>query len=126
MSENHALILFGHGARDPEWAAPLRDIRMRLIRLSPGLRVELAFLEFMQPTLQEQVSLLVHQGLTRITVIPMFIAQGGHLKRELPVMMEELGRVHPDIQFQLTPAIGTADRVLQAMAEQALTYQAIP
>lgn len=123
MSEQQALILFGHGARDPEWAAPLRSIQARMFALDAELRVELAFLEFMQPTLAEQVDALVQDGVAHITVIPMFIAQGGHLKRELPVMLAALRQHHPSLELELSPAIGMADRVLQAMAEQALSYR---
>ena len=43
--------------------------------------MELAFLEMMQPALGDCVARLVRDGHTRITVAPLFLAQGGHLKR---------------------------------------------
>jgi sirohydrochlorin cobaltochelatase len=44
-----AVILFAHGAREPVWAQPLESIRDRL--RAAGTPVELAFLEFMSPSL---------------------------------------------------------------------------
>ena len=49
--EKTALILFAHGARDPEWANPMRRIRAAVMQQAPAMRVELAFLEFMSPNL---------------------------------------------------------------------------
>ncbi|MGE5384436.1 MAG: sirohydrochlorin chelatase [Betaproteobacteria bacterium] len=115
-----ALILFGHGARDPEWASPMRRVRETILAISPGRRVELAFLEFMAPTLPECVATLAQGGVTTMTVIPMFIAQGGHLKRDVPELIETLKRRHPGIELRLTPAVGEADAVLEAMARYAL------
>ncbi len=115
-----ALILFGHGARDPEWASPMRRVRDAILASAPGRRVELAFLEFMTPTLAECVAGLAESGVTTMTVIPMFIAQGGHLKRDVPELIETLAQRHAGITLRLTPAVGEAEEVLQAMARYAL------
>jgi sirohydrochlorin cobaltochelatase len=49
----HALILFAHGARDPEWALPFEKIRALVSSQRPDLVVELAYLELMTPRLAE-------------------------------------------------------------------------
>ena len=46
-----AIILFAHGARDPEWAAPFVIIRRQLQAARPDAQVELAFLELRTPWL---------------------------------------------------------------------------
>ena len=48
-----AVILFGHGARNAEWAEPFHRIRAAMQEKAPEVRVELAFLELMRPTLDE-------------------------------------------------------------------------
>lgn len=122
MSCAEALILFGHGARDPEWAIPLQAIQGRVRLARPDAIVEMAFLEFMAPNLPERVGELVARGVGRITVLPMFIAQGGHLKRELPGLVEALREQYAGVQIVLTPAIGAAEAVIAAMADQAGRY----
>ena len=47
-----ALILFAHGARDPEWASPMRRVQAAIRKRLGGVQVELAFLEFMAPSAQ--------------------------------------------------------------------------
>ncbi len=115
-----ALILFGHGARDPAWAEPLRRVQAAVREQAPGLPVEPAFLEFLAPTLADCAAGLVAGGARKIVVLPMFIAQGGHLKRDLPGMLEELRGAHPGVEFVLTPAVGESAAVIRAMAAMAV------
>lgn len=112
-----ALILFAHGARDPQWAGPMRRLAAQLNVLAPDLRVELAFLEFMTPTLEVAIGTLVGEGRTRLLVIPLFLAQGGHLKHDLPQLIDAARARHPNVEIALSQAIGEEDAVIRAMAE---------
>lgn len=116
-----ALILFAHGARDPDWADPMRRVRASLREQAPAMRVEVAFLEFLQPKLRDCVESLLSEGFERIVVLPMFVARGGHLKRDLPLLLDELRQRHPQARFELAGAIGEAESIVQAMAKHALT-----
>ena len=115
-----AIILFAHGARDPEWANPLRRVQAAIRQRAGDVTVELAFLELMAPTLPDCAAALAAGGASEIVVIPMFIAQGGHLKRDVPEMLALLRSTHPEVRFSLAGAIGENEIVVQAMAEAAL------
>lgn len=115
-----ALILFAHGARDPEWARPLQRVQAAITASAPERRVDMAFLEFMTPTLSECVDALAAAGVTSAVVVPMFIAQGGHLKRDVPELLAVLRERHPAMRLTLAPAIGESASVIEAMAQAAL------
>lgn len=115
-----AVILFAHGARDPEWALPMRRVQALVREQSAGVDIELAFLEFMAPTLAECVGELAARGVERIVVLPMFIARGGHLKREVPEMIAALRLTYPEIDISLAAVIGEQDTVVRAMAAAAV------
>ncbi|MDX5364692.1 MAG: CbiX/SirB N-terminal domain-containing protein [Pseudazoarcus pumilus] len=114
-----AIILFGHGARDPEWARPMERVR-DAVRAAGGVDVEVAFLEFMQPGLVEAIDCLARGGATRITVVPMFLAQGGHVKKDLPQLLDAARALHPQCEVELLAAVGEAEAVVAAMADYAL------
>ena len=121
-----ALILLGHGARDPDWAGPLMQVLATLRSTRPDLMTEAAFLEFMTPTLEDAVAALRANGASQITVVPVFLAQGGHLKRDLPARLDALRRLHhhqypqsPDCELRLTTAVGEAPEVIAAIAAHA-------
>jgi sirohydrochlorin cobaltochelatase len=117
--QSPAIVLFGHGARDPEWAGPMRRIRENMIAQADAPRVELAFLEFMTPTLPEALATLAAEGARKLVVVPIFLAQGGHLKRDLPVLLDEARAAHPECEISLATAAGEADPVIAAMASYA-------
>ncbi len=111
-----AIILFAHGARDPQWAEPFQRIRERVRALRPGVPVELAFLELMEPGLTECVASLAEQGARHMTLVPLFMAQGGHLKKDLPRLIEALQADHPGVSIAVTPAIGESAILLDAIS----------
>ena len=115
-----ALILFAHGARDPEWANPMRRVQAALRQQKAELKVELAFLEFMAPTLPDCIAGLIAEGYRKLVVMPMFIARGGHLKRDVPELFAALRQSHPEVEFVLGDAIGENETVVQAMAAATL------
>ena len=117
-----ALILFAHGARDPEWANPMRRVQAAIRMRVSDMPVELAFLEFLTPSLPDAVANLVKQGADKIVVMPMFIARGGHLKNDLPGIIEVLRSTYPNVDFSLGGAIGEDESVIQAMAMATLAF----
>lgn len=119
MKSDKAVVLFGHGARDPEWARSMQRTREYLRALAPELQVELAFLEFLPPTLESAIDALAASGVRRIAVVPMFIAQGGHLKSDVPKLVDAARARHPDCDIVQAPAVGEADSVIAAMAAYA-------
>jgi sirohydrochlorin cobaltochelatase len=111
------LILFAHGARDPAWAAPFEAVATLVRERNPSWRVHLAFLEFMAPTLAEAGAKLVAEGCTHVELLPMFLGTGGHVRRDLPVLLGQLREAHPAVEFVLHAAIGEVPAVHRAMAD---------
>ncbi len=110
------LILFAHGARDARWSAPFEAVAAQVRSARPGCRLRLAFLEFMSPSLAEAAAALAAEGCQRVEVLPLFLGTGGHLRKDLPLLMEALRGQHPGLRFSLHPAVGEAQAVTTAMA----------
>jgi len=111
-----ALVLFAHGARAASWAEPFQRLRDLTAARRPDCAVSLAFLELMTPSLPDEVGALVALGAREITIVPVFLGQGGHLLRDLPALLEQLRESHPDVTFATVPAVGEDPGVLAAMA----------
>ena len=119
MVNSQGMILFAHGARDPRWAQPFEAIAQALRSRQPRLQVQLAYLEFMSPTLPEAAEALAQQGVRQLHVLPLFLGAGGHVRKDLPELIDRIRASHPQIDVQLHPAIGEQAAVIQAMAEAA-------
>ena len=114
---NRALILFAHGARAESWRAPFERLRDMTQARMPDVPVSLAFLELMEPRLPAQVASLAALGVDDITVVPVFLGQGGHVLRDLPLIIDELRVDHPKVAMKVVAAIGEAPDVLKAMTD---------
>ncbi|AWW44061.1 cobalamin biosynthesis protein CbiX [Polynucleobacter paneuropaeus] len=112
-----AIILFGHGARDPRWREPFDRLASLWRSQHPQTLIELAFLEMMQPSLEEAVASLGALGATQITVVPVFFGQGGHLRNDFPVLLDACRAQFPNIVLSATPAVGEDPSVLQAIVD---------
>ena len=110
------IVLFAHGARDPEWARPFERIRDRVRSSRPECPIELAYLEVMAPTLEEAIASLAGEGASSITVFPLFMAQGGHLKHDLPKILDAIRQTHPNLPLSLETAIGEVPEILEAIS----------
>jgi sirohydrochlorin cobaltochelatase len=109
------LILFAHGAREPGWADPFEQLTARVRKALPDTEVRLAFLEIMRPEVGAAAAELVGAGADQIRVVPIFFGQGGHLRRDLPALIEALRTQFPGTSFDCAPAVGEDAGVLDAI-----------
>ena len=112
-----ALILFGHGARDARWAEPFQRILARVQAAAPERAPMLAFLELMAPDLASAIATQVSRGFTDVRIVPLFLGQGGHLREDLPVLVQRARDANPGVTITLAGAAGEDEAVIEALAD---------
>ena len=112
-----AFILFGHGARDNRWREPFDRLASLWKVRYPDTLVELAFLEFMQPSLEGAIASQVSAGAQEVVIVPVFFGQGGHLRNDFPALLSVCQDKFPGVTLSATPAVGEDEAVLQAIIE---------
>ena len=112
-----ALILFGHGARDSRWREPFDRLVSLWKAQHPNTLVELAFLELMEPSLEQAIATQVAAGATEVVVVPVFFGQGGHLRNDFPVLLAACQEKFQAVKLSATPAVGEDLAVLQAIID---------
>lgn len=120
MTPATALVLYAHGARDSEWAAPFHAIADTVRAGLPQAQVMLAFLEYMAPSLEDSVAALAAQGVVRVRVVPLFWGRGRHLKQDLPAIIDALRLRYPQLSLDLSAAAGDALPVQAAVTAWAI------
>ena len=111
-----AIVLFAHGSRDPAWQRPMLAVAQRIRDQLPQAWVACAYLELTEPSLTQAVAQAVTLGHVQIRVLPMFLGVGKHVREDLPVLMAQLQHDHPQVRFDLQPAVGEQSAVLDALA----------
>ena len=115
-----AVVLFGHGSRDPLWRLPMETVAARLRAMRPGTPVRCAYLELDAPSLPVAAGELVAGGAAEVTIVPMFLGTGRHAREDLPALVEQLRAAHPGVAFVLQKPVGEDGRVLDLIAKIAL------
>ena len=110
------MVLFAHGARDPQWARPFQQLVTELGEQLPGERIVLAFLELMQPSLPACAASLHGEGVRSLRVVPVFLGMGGHVKDDLPKVVAEIRKTYGDMEIIVEPPIGEQPGVIAAIA----------
>ncbi|MFZ4626162.1 MAG: sirohydrochlorin chelatase [Rhodoferax sp.] len=111
-----ATILFGHGSSDPAWRIPIDKVAQTMLATDPEALVRCAFLERTVPDLATAVAELVHQGVTQITVVPMFLGLGRHAREDMPLLVNNLQAIYPALHFRLNPSMGDEPEVIALLA----------
>ena len=119
--QQSAIILFGHGSRDALWHLPIQAVAERIRASSPSTSVTCAYLELTEPSLIATAAALADTGVNHITILPMFLGVGRHAREDLPALIIELKQNHPEIVFQVQPAVGENPEVLDLLAKIALS-----
>ena len=112
--DSHCTILLAHGSTDPAWRKTFQTLAGPALDANAGAR--LAYMELASPSLEETVRDLTRDGITRISVLPLFLARGRHLRRDLPQMIEDLQSRYP-VMIALLPPIGEHPKLAAALQQ---------
>jgi sirohydrochlorin cobaltochelatase len=101
------LILVGHGSRNAAWRASVeRVVQQTQDVLGTQRTVRLAYMDCTPPSLGDLVAEAVRDGITRLEVLPLFLADEGHVERDVRPAVEALRQAHPRTTIALLPAMG--------------------
>ena len=113
-----ALVLVGHGSRDPEGVAGFRGLVEKIQTRRPGQIVEGAFLEFAHPVVSEAIGRCVAQGAGEIFFVPGTLVAGGHAKNDIPSEIHEARRRHPGLRFSSGKHLDIHPKILTLCAQR--------
>jgi sirohydrochlorin cobaltochelatase len=114
------LILFAHGSRDARWAVAFERVLERVTRAAPERSPMLAYLEFIAPDLPSAIAQQVARGHRAIRIVPLFLGQGGHVRADVPRLVEAARVAHPAVAIELAASAGEDDGVISALAAYCL------
>jgi sirohydrochlorin cobaltochelatase len=110
---SQAVLIAGHGSRDPDGIAEFLDLARHFRACRPDLPVQIAFLEFARPTLQEGIDRLVQGGAREVTVLPGVLMAAGHAKNDMASEVRLARQRHPAVTFHMGRSLDVEPRLLQ-------------
>lgn len=113
--------MFAHGSRDPQWRVPIEAVAAQIRQRQPAIQARCAYLELCSPTLPEAAADLAAAGVEHIKIFPVFFGVGKHAREDLPLLVEEIKAVHPQLKLELMPMAGENPALIALMADIALS-----
>jgi len=111
-----AVMICGHGSRDPETVAEFARAASGLKARLPEHDVGYGYLEFAQPTIREGFAALVAQGAQRILVLPAMLFAATHVKNDLPSEIRRFSADFPQIEMRFGRELSIEPKLLDAAA----------
>src|SRR6516162_8048108 len=113
-----AVLICGHGSRDPEAIAEFELVAAALRPRLPEFDFATGYLEFAQPTIHDGLALLAARGARRILAIPGMLFAASHVKNDLPWEMNSFIADHPEVDVRLARDLGIDPKLLRAAADR--------
>ncbi len=114
MNNRHRIVLLAHGSSDVRWCETFEALAEPTLKAVPGAAI--AYMELAAPSLEDVIATGAADGVKRFTVVPLFLAAGRHLRKDVPRMIERLEE-HHGVCVQLAPPIGENPLLGQAIKE---------
>ena len=116
-SSEPALLIVGHGSRDPRGAEEFQEL-VSLIRARAPMPVEGGFIELSRPPISECVNNLRERGAREVSAVPLMLLAAGHAKDDVPATLVREKLTHPDLDFHYGRALGIRPELLELMDER--------
>ena len=101
------LILVAHGSHNPEWRGSVeRVVQQVQSELRERGAVRLAYMDCTPPTLMDVTAEAVQVGVRNLRVLPLFLANQGHVDRDVRPLVDQVRQAHPQLHVELLPAMG--------------------
>jgi sirohydrochlorin cobaltochelatase len=113
-----AVLLCGHGSRDPEAISEFELAAAGLRPRLPKFDFATGYLEFARPTIRDGLDLLAARGARRILAIPGMLFAANHVKNDLPWEMNSFMAENPGIEVHLGRDLGIDPKLLRAAADR--------
>ncbi len=118
VSDQTAILLIAHGSRNQGANDDLHALAARIAARGDYPIVEASFLDLAEPDIVTGGATCVARGAGRVLMIPYCLSAGVHLLRDLTAARDELGQLHPGVQFLLASALGPHPLLDSLVAER--------
>jgi precorrin-8X/cobalt-precorrin-8 methylmutase len=124
MTKDYAIVIAGHGSRDPEGVLEFEQLAQMIRRRAGERRVQHGFLEFALPTIDEAARTLIGASEQRIAIVPLVLLAANHAKNDLPSEVLALQREFPAIQLHYGSALHLHPQVLRLFRQRLVEAEA--
>ncbi len=114
------VLLLAHGSREKDTEHTMQAIRdyVKEELNRDDIIVEEAYMEFRNINLDGGILKLMEQGATEIKIVPYFLFEGVHIKRDIPYEIAAFQEKHPQVKITFGKTLGPDRRLAAVLADR--------
>lgn len=113
-----AVLLIGHGTRRAAGVAEFHRLAEQIREALPNRTCLAGFLELVEPDVPTALEQLRQQGFRRIIALPALLLAAGHIKNDIPAILNAFQAQHPEMRITLGADLGIHPHLLQVARER--------
>lgn len=123
-TSDYAIVLAGHGSRDPDGVQEFEALVALMREHVAPRRLDYGYLEFAQPTITEAVQASIGAGSRRIVIVPAILFAATHAKNDMPGELHLLQQAFPEIALHFGAAMDLHPRLLRLAQQRIIEAEA--
>jgi sirohydrochlorin cobaltochelatase len=112
------IMVCGHGSRDEDAVAEFQSVAEGIKARLPQYDVDSGFLEFATPIIRDRLDALRARGNKRIIAVPGMLFAAGHVKNDLPSVLNTYAARHPDLEITYGRDLGMDMKLIRAAGDR--------
>ncbi|HSF34340.1 MAG TPA: sirohydrochlorin chelatase [Candidatus Tectomicrobia bacterium] len=115
QSVSHALLLVGHGSRDPDGQREFMEFAAKVQQAAGARPVVPCFLELAEPTIPQGVARCMELGYRDIAAVPVLLFAARHNKHDVPGEFDHVRQHHPDLRIRYARHFGITTEIVDGL-----------
>ncbi len=119
---NPAVLVVGHGSPNPLANRQFKKLVQTYQKRHPSWKIRLGFLELSEPSISQGLDLLIKSS-KEISILPVFLFAAGHMKKDIPQIVSDFQKKHPQVQIKIAQALGPDPYMAELAYERVKSVQ---
>jgi precorrin isomerase/sirohydrochlorin ferrochelatase len=124
-SGDYAIVLAGHGSRDPDGVREFEALVELVRRREPSRIVCHGYLEFASPTIDVAVTQAIEAGARHVVMVPGVLLAATHAKNDMPSELLALQQRFTTTKFSFGAALDLHPQLLQLCAQRVVEAEGV-
>lgn len=112
------VLILAHGSRVEATKNTINAVVDMVREKITDRPIEIAYMEFCEENIEHGIKTLADKGVTEIKVVPYFLFEGIHIRKDIPEEIEEILKKYPGISVEMGKTLGVDERLADILADR--------
>lgn len=112
------ILVLAHGSRIESTKNTINQVVDMVRGKVKEYPIVIAYMEFCEENIEHGIKELIGQGVDHIKVVPYFLFDGIHIKKDIPEEIREALKDYPNVIVEMGNTLGVDERLAEVLADR--------